>query len=62
MRWIIDYKTTDLGPDAGPPRLASEAARHRGQLDAYAALYAAEGRPCRCAVFFVAHGRLVGLE
>jgi ATP-dependent exoDNAse (exonuclease V) beta subunit len=62
VRWIIDYKTTDLGPDAGPPRLAAEAARHRGQLDAYAALYAAEGRPCRCAVFFVAHGRLVGLE
>ena len=61
-RWIIDYKTADLGPAADAARLAAHAERYRTQLEAYAALFAAEGRPLRLAVFYVAHGILASLD
>lgn len=62
VRWIIDYKTADLGPAADPARLAAHAERYRAQLASYAGLFAAEGRPRRLAVFYVAHGILASLE
>ena len=62
VRWIIDYKTADLGPAADAARLAAHAERYRTQLEAYAALFAAEGRPLRLAVFYVAHGILASLD
>jgi len=62
VRWIIDYKTVDLGPTAGLPLLADHARRYRSQLESYAALFAVEGLPQRLAVFYVAHGILASLE
>ena len=62
VRWIIDYKTVDLGAAADSARLAAHAARFRPQLESYAALFVAEGLPQRLAVFYVAHGILASLE
>ena len=62
VRWIIDYKTADLGEIADVSRLRIHAARYREQLASYAALFATEGLPQRLAVFYVAHGRLATLE
>ncbi|MDK9704255.1 MAG: UvrD-helicase domain-containing protein [Sulfuritalea sp.] len=62
VRWIIDYKTADLGPAAGLRQLADHARRYRPQLESYAALFAAEGLPQRLAVFYVAHGILASLD
>jgi len=62
VRWIIDYKTADLGERADPGLLRTHAGRYRAQLESYAVLFAAEGLPQRLAVFFVAHGILASLE
>ena len=62
VRWIIDYKTADLGQHADPARLRAHAARYRTQLEAYAVLFAGEGLPQRLAVFYAAHGILASLE
>ncbi|MDA8259815.1 MAG: UvrD-helicase domain-containing protein [Betaproteobacteria bacterium] len=61
VRWIIDYKTADLGAGADAAGLAAHAVRFRPQLDAYAALLAGDGLPQRLAVFYVAHGILATL-
>jgi hypothetical protein len=45
VRWIIDYKTADLGPEADAARLAAHAERYRAQLESYAPLFA--GEPAR---------------
>jgi ATP-dependent helicase/nuclease subunit A len=62
VRWIIDYKTADLGPEADAARLAAHAETYRPQLENYATLFAGEGHPLRLAVFFAAHGILSALE
>ncbi len=62
VRWIIDYKTVDLGAAADSARLAAHAGRYRPQLESYAALFSAEGLPQRLAVFYVTHGILASLE
>ena len=62
VRWIIDYKTADLGQHADPERLRTHAGRYRAQLEAYALLFADEGLPQRLAVFYAAHGILATLE
>ena len=62
VRWIIDYKTVDLGEDADACRLTAHAERYRPQLESYAALFAAENLPVRLAVLYVAHGILASLE
>jgi ATP-dependent exoDNAse (exonuclease V) beta subunit len=61
VRWIIDYKTVDLGGDADMSRLTAHAERYRPQLESYAALFATEALPPRLAVFYVAHGILASL-
>ena len=62
MRWIIDYKTADLGAGADAARLTAHAERYRPQLEAYAGFFAGEGSALRLAVFYVAHGILASLE
>ena len=62
VRWIIDYKTADLGQHADSERLRAHAGRYRAQLEAYAVLFADEGLPQRLAVFYAAHGILATLE
>ena len=62
VRWIIDYKTADLGDAADIARLTAHAERFRPQLESYAALFAGEGLALRLAVFYVAHGMLASLE
>ena len=62
VRWIIDYKTADLGDAADIARLTAHAERYRPQLESYAALFAGEGLPRRLAVLYVAHGMLASLE
>jgi ATP-dependent exoDNAse (exonuclease V) beta subunit len=61
VRWIIDYKTVDLGAADGE-RLKAHAARYQAQLESYAELFADEGLPRRLGVFYVAHGILASLE
>ena len=61
-RWIIDYKTADLGAAADGSCLQAHAARYQSQLESYAALFAGEGLPLCLAVFYVAHGILASLE
>ncbi|MCF8199964.1 MAG: DNA helicase, partial [Sulfuritalea sp.] len=62
VRWIIDYKTADLGENADIIAATEHAQRFRPQLESYAGLFAAEGLPQRLAVFYVAHGILASLE
>ncbi|MCF8179648.1 MAG: UvrD-helicase domain-containing protein [Sulfuritalea sp.] len=62
VRWIVDYKTADLGEQADAGTLTEHAKRFRSQLESYAALFAAEELPQRLAVFYVAHGFLASLE
>ena len=61
MRWIIDYKTADLGAQAGEAELKAHAERFRAQLQAYAILFADESLPQQLAIFYVAHGKLITL-
>ena len=64
-RWIIDYKTADLGAKADgadDAALSAHAERFRPQLEAYALLFAHENLPRRLAIFYVAHGRLITLK
>ncbi len=60
-RWIIDYKSTMLGENAGAEALEREAQRYRPQLERYAGLFAEECLPVRKAIFFMAHGQLIEL-
>ena len=61
-RWIIDYKTTELSASTTQQALQSAAEVHRAQLQTYAALFAQESLPIRCAIFFMNIGRLVVLS
>ncbi|MDP2101758.1 MAG: UvrD-helicase domain-containing protein [Methylotenera sp.] len=61
-RWIIDYKTIDLAPDLPENTLESTAKNYHEQLENYATLFADEGKPVKCAVFFMAIGKLVLLD
>jgi len=56
-RWIVDYKTARPEGD-----LAAHAEGYREQLECYADLFAAEGLPVRCAIFYAALGELVELS
>lgn len=59
VRWIIDYKTADLGETATDAQFAAHAARFQPQLARYGRLFANEKLPQQLAIFYVAHGRLV---
>ncbi|MBL0075896.1 MAG: UvrD-helicase domain-containing protein [Rhodocyclaceae bacterium] len=61
-RWVIDYKTADLGSSADAASLRQHAEYYRQQLEQYAALFQADGLPVREAIFYLAHGKLVELE
>ena len=61
-RWIIDYKSTDLGSNPALDALIEEARQYRPQLERYAGLFISEGLPVRKAIFFLAHGKLVTLD
>lgn len=50
-RWIIDYKTGSHEGGDLDAFVDSEIARYRGQLEAYARLFADEGRPLRLALY-----------
>ena len=62
VRWIIDYKTADLGEMATDAQFAAHAARFQPQLASYGRLFANEALPQQLAIFYVAHGRLVLLK
>ena len=61
VRWIIDYKTSELPVDASIEVMQAAAEPHRKQLETYAALFATEGFPVKCAIFFMHIGKLVHL-
>lgn len=61
-RWIIDYKTADLGETATDAQFAAHAARFQPQLARYGRLFANEALHQQLAIFYVAHGRLILLE
>jgi ATP-dependent helicase/nuclease subunit A len=58
IRWIIDYKLTDLGEQ---PDFNATAQLHINQLERYAGLFKAKGLPIRKAVLFLSLGELVEL-
>jgi ATP-dependent exoDNAse (exonuclease V) beta subunit len=58
MRWIVDYKLT--GADENKD-LTLVAEQHRAQLERYAGLFAREGLPMKCAIYFLDSGNLVEL-
>ena len=58
VRWIIDYKLTDLGEHHD---FNATARQHMSQLDRYASLFEQEGLPIRKAVLFLTLGELVEL-
>lgn len=62
VRWVIDYKSTDLGPSASMISLQLQAVAHRAQLERYAGLFLNEGLPVRMGVFFLPHAQLVELK
>lgn len=62
IRWIIDYKSADLGAKADDAVLRAYAERFRAQLEVYALLFAHEKLPMRLAVFYAAHGKLITLK
>ena len=55
-RWIVDYKT--VWSEAADLDLRQQAKRHRAQLARYAALFAGDVLPLRCAVYFPVQGKL----
>jgi ATP-dependent helicase/nuclease subunit A len=61
-RWVIDYKTAELGKGACSQELREHAERYRAQLDQYASLFQQESRRMRKAVFYLAHGALIELQ
>ncbi len=61
-RWIIDYKTANLGDRGDRASLRAHAERFRPQLESYARLFAGDGLPLRLAVLYVAHGILASLD
>lgn len=61
VRWIIDYKTADLGAQASDMAFVAHAERFRAQLERYSALFTEESLPPQLAIFYVAHGKLVPL-
>lgn len=61
VRWIIDYKTADLGPQPSEAQFAAHAERFRAQLERYSHLFKGENLPQQLGIFYVAHGRLVRL-
>jgi ATP-dependent helicase/nuclease subunit A len=58
VRWIIDYKLTDLGE---LPDFNATAQLHISQLERYASLFKSEGLQIRKAVLFLSLGELVEL-
>lgn len=61
VRWIIDYKTADLGPQPSEVQFATHAERFRTQLERYSHLFLGENLPQQLGIFYVAHGRLIRL-
>ena len=61
-RWVIDYKTADLGTRADAASLRQHAEYYRRQLEQYAALFQVDGVPVRKAILYLAHGKLVELD
>jgi ATP-dependent exoDNAse (exonuclease V) beta subunit len=57
VRWVIDYKTAVVEGD-----LSAAAESYREQLQAYAALFSAQGLPVKCAILFMHVGALVVLK
>ncbi|MBM3350851.1 MAG: DNA helicase [Betaproteobacteria bacterium] len=62
IRWVIDYKTTDLPENMSDAALQLAAEGHRKQLAAYAALFTHEALEVKCAVFFMSLGKLVHMS
>lgn len=61
VRWIIDYKTTEIAENASCEMLGNAAAVYRKQLESYAALFRNEGLQVKCAIFFMSVGKLAPL-
>ena len=61
-RWVIDYKSTEIGAAPSIAELQQRAEEYRPQLLRYAGLFREEGLPLRMAVFFLAHAQLVELQ
>lgn len=62
-RWIVDYKTVTLPPNAKATAfLNAKAAEFRAQLERYAALFAGDPQPLKLAIYFTLQDLLVELQ
>ena len=62
-RWIVDYKTVALPPNANATAfLNAKAAEFRAQLERYAALFAGDPQPLKLAIYFTLQDLLVELQ
>lgn len=59
IRWIIDYKSVSLAPDATEAELDAASALYLTQLENYAMLFAHEALPIKKAILFLSIGKLV---
>lgn len=59
VRWIVDYKSTQLPQDISEAGLQAVAERYRPQLEGYARLFEGEGLPVKTAVFFLSLATMV---
>ncbi len=61
VRWIIDYKSTDLKEDITNSGLKAVAEQYRTQLEGYEQLLSEDSLPIQKAIFFVSVGKLINL-
>lgn len=61
VRWIIDFKSAAVPNPTSETVLRQHAERYRLQLARYAALFAGQPEPVRCAVYYTRHDKLVEL-
>lgn len=61
-RWIIDYKTIALPSEAAEQTLINTAENYREQLQNYVSLFSQTENQVKCAVFFMAIGKLITLD
>lgn len=59
VRWIVDYKSTQLPQDISEAGLQALAERYRPQLEGYARLFEGEDLPVKTAVFFLSLATMV---
>lgn len=59
IRWIIDYKSINIGQNSDENMLLSIVQQYKAQLQGYATLFQHENLPIKCAVLLLSIGKLI---